>query len=142
MRSRPLVKRRQTSETSTGRRKLRFPCKAVSHFRPKLYLSALLRQPGGFEGFLPIREADVPTREPVLESEQIPDFQRHLEPIPTPPTEREQGKNPIVAHRLNALNLDEKRLPWLTEGVPKTPKPLSPPIDASVSGNRCDVRNS
>jgi hypothetical protein len=35
--------------------------------------------------------------------------------------QREQGKHAIVANRLNALNLDEKRLPRVPEGVLELP---------------------
>jgi hypothetical protein len=70
----------------------------------------LLPQPGRFEGALPIGEANVQTRHPVLNREQVRVLQLHLDSVPPQSIEPEQCKYPILADWLDPLDFDVKRL--------------------------------
>jgi hypothetical protein len=62
----------------------------------------LLPQPGRFEGALPIGEANVQTRHPVLNREQVRVLQLHLDSVPLQPVEPD-------ADWLDPLDFDVKR---------------------------------
>ena len=120
--------------------------RVVTDQRPKLsdhlhvlLRHRLLRQPGGFEGFAPVSEGNVSSRESVHDRDQVRVFERHLDPVPTPSMEAVEGEHPIVADRLDALDLDAKGLPRLPERVPELSPPLSPSIDGLGIGEelRC-----
>ena len=63
----------------------------------------------------------------------------HLEPVPAPAMELEEGKYPGVADWLDALDLDQEGLPRPLGRVPEPLQSISPPVDVFGIGEemRC-----